>query len=547
MEGANATSTPSTTKKSSKMTRPPPPPPPPAPAEDDDEAFWKDEPAGVQQTGAAAGGYEGGRPPPPPVPQGPPSSSSAPSKPASAPSAERRNRTESGDAGEAENASRKRDLKPLFEQHIDKAAIEKGLLDKTLIRGTLRISAAKPSSAFFQPDGCKAKEHDLIVAGRAARNRAVHGDIVIVELIKEGEAALRGSAKADAEEEVDEEEEQKLLQWLRPPPGLGPDSGSSDEEEVCFGGGVMSENKVEGEPKQSKGGKKGGGKGKRKGGDDRPPMQHAMVVAIADPKGRERVMVCTLHPNAKGRPRKKEGEEEEAEEDAKPTDEVLEGDNVLRAIPTDTRMPWVLIQVNEVTKNVLNLPGKLDKYKLWPVQIVKWNETSHLPLGRLKGECLGTAGDLEAEERHALIEHELDTHDVDFDDDLQDEVDAIVRHADANFENEAAKRLDLRKAPNRKRVFTIDPATARDLDDAIHVDRVHGPAGEEQVEIGVHIADVGHFLKLGSIADKEAQKRTTSIYLINRVLPMLPHALCNHLCSLNPNEPKVSFSAFFST
>jgi len=74
------------------------------------------------------------------------------------------------------------------------------------------------------------------------------------------------------------------------------------------------------------------------------------------------------------------------------------------------------------------------------------------------------------------------------------------------------------------------------------VDRVPGGT---QVEIGVHIADVGHFLKVGSIADKEAQRRTTSIYLINRVLPMLPHALCNHLCSLNPNEPKVSFSAFF--
>jgi len=61
----------------------------------------------------------------------------------------------------------------------------------------------------------------------------------------------------------------------------------------------------------------------------------------------------------------------------------------------------------------------------------------------------------------------------------------------------------------------------------------------------VHIADVAHFLKPGSIADDEAQRRTTSVYLLGRVLPMLPHALCNFLCSLNPNEPKLSFSAFF--
>merc|ERR1719181_752143 len=140
-------------------------------------------------------------------------------------------------------------------------------------------------------------------------------------------------------------------------------------------------------------------------------------------------MVCTLHPNIKGR----KGDTAEGVGD----DIVLEGDNVLRAVPTDARMPWILIQVNEVTKQVLNIPGKLDKYKLWPVQIVKWNETSHLPLGRLKGECLGTAGDLEAEERHALIEHELDSHDVDFTEEEIDEVNAIVKHADANFESEA--------------------------------------------------------------------------------------------------------------
>lgn len=69
--------------------------------------------------------------------------------------------------------------------------------------------------------------------------------------------------------------------------------------------------------------------------------------------------------------------------------------------------------------------------------------------------------------------------------------------------------------------------------------------GKNQIEVGVHIADVGHFLKLGTVTDTEAQRRTTSVYLIGRVLPMLPHGLCNHLCSLNPNEPKLSFSAFF--
>ncbi|CAJ1358446.1 unnamed protein product, partial [Effrenium voratum] len=138
----------------------------------------------------------------------------------------------------------------------------------------------------------------------------------------------------------------------------------------------------------------------------------------------------------------------------------------------------------------------------------------------------------------ALLANELDDHDVDFPDEELDEVDEIVKKARESFEEEAKQRMDLR----HMRIFTIDPKTAKDLDDAIHVDDL--PA-KNQIEVGVHIADVGHFLKLGTVTDSEAQRRSTSVYLIGRVLPMLPHGLCNHLCSLNPNEPKLSFSAFF--
>ncbi|CAE7947479.1 dis3l2 [Symbiodinium sp. KB8] len=220
------------------------------------------------------------------------------------------------------------------------------------------------------------------------------------------------------------------------------------------------------------------------------------------------------------------------------TGEVLKDDRFIRAVPTDKRLPTMLLQINNVTTKALRLPGKLDRFQLWPMQIQVWNETSKHPLCRLQGSCLGRAGSLEAEERHALIANELDSHDVDFCEEELDEVDQIVQAAQRDFESEAASRMDLRQ----KRIFTIDPATAKDLDDAIHVEDLKGKG---QIEVGVHIADVAHFLKLGSITDEEARRRTTSVYLIGRVLPMLPHGLCNYLCSLNPNEPKLAFSAFF--
>jgi ribonuclease R len=89
--------------------------------------------------------------------------------------------------------------------------------------------------------------------------------------------------------------------------------------------------------------------------------------------------------------------------------------------------------------------------------------------------------------------------------------------------------------------FTIDPETAKDFDDALSLELLKNG----NYEIGVHIADVTHYVKEGSELDKEAAKRTTSVYLVDRVLPMLPEKLSNGVCSLRPNEDKLTFSAIF--
>ena len=104
-------------------------------------------------------------------------------------------------------------------------------------------------------------------------------------------------------------------------------------------------------------------------------------------------------------------------------------------------------------------------------------------------------------------------------------------------EEEISRRRDFREILT----MTIDPATARDFDDALSFRRLeHG-----QVEVGIHIADVTHFLSEGSLLDQEAFRRSTSVYLVDRVCPMLPENLSNDLCSLNPKEDKLTFSAVF--
>ena len=104
-------------------------------------------------------------------------------------------------------------------------------------------------------------------------------------------------------------------------------------------------------------------------------------------------------------------------------------------------------------------------------------------------------------------------------------------------EEEIEQRLDLRDTL----CFTIDPHDAKDFDDAISYEELE----EGEIRIGVHIADVTHYVKPGTALDNEAYLRSTSVYLVDRVCPMLPEKLSNELCSLRPHEDKLCFSAMF--
>ena len=117
-------------------------------------------------------------------------------------------------------------------------------------------------------------------------------------------------------------------------------------------------------------------------------------------------------------------------------------------------------------------------------------------------------------------------------------LDEAARVKDLMRETEDAKRLDLRK----KFIFTCDPVTARDYDDALSLETDR----RGNRILGVHIADVSHYVRPGSAIDREAYKRSTSVYFCDRVVPMLPEELCNGVCSLVPNEDRLAFSVFMT-
>ncbi len=163
-------------------------------------------------------------------------------------------------------------------------------------------------------------------------------------------------------------------------------------------------------------------------------------------------------------------------------------------------------------------------------KITEWPEGAKNPIGEIV-EVLGSTGDNETEMHAILAEFNLPYA---FPKDVEEEAASL----DAGITpEEVAKRRDLRDILT----FTIDPADAKDFDDAISY-RVL-PNGN--YEIGVHIADVSHYIIDGTRLDEEAQARATSVYLVDRVVPMLPEALCNGICSLRQDEDKLTFSAVF--
>ena len=163
-------------------------------------------------------------------------------------------------------------------------------------------------------------------------------------------------------------------------------------------------------------------------------------------------------------------------------------------------------------------------------EITDWPSDSKNPFGKIT-EVLGDAGNNDVVMHSILFEYDLPNE-------FPSEVEAIADKI--NFEldsEEIKKRRDMRNVLT----FTIDPHDAKDFDDALSFEVL--PNGN--YEIGIHIADVSHYMEPGSILDEEAYNRATSVYLVDRVVPMLPEKLSNGVCSLRPNEEKLTFSAVF--
>ncbi|MGN0238240.1 MAG: ribonuclease R [Lepagella sp.] len=163
-------------------------------------------------------------------------------------------------------------------------------------------------------------------------------------------------------------------------------------------------------------------------------------------------------------------------------------------------------------------------------RIIQWKDDEMNPRGEII-DILGSKGENNAEMHAILAEYGLPYR-------YPENVEKAANKIDAGItDEEVARREDFRGVTT----FTIDPRDAKDFDDALSIRQL----ANGNWEVGVHIADVTHYVRPGSVIDKEAQKRATSVYLVDRTIPMLPEHLSNGICSLRPDEEKLTFSAIF--
>ncbi|XP_039622249.1 DIS3-like exonuclease 2 [Polypterus senegalus] len=401
----------------------------------------------------------------------------------------------------------------IFESYMSFEDVSAGLKRGELIQGTLRINPKKFQEAFINsPDGCR----DIFMDGIVARNRALNGDVVVVMLLPREQWK---TLKLDKEDELVLGTKKQSL--LAENVNCMKHSNSADER---YSPDIIIEEHID------------------SNGEDQElvsEMQRMHVSTLACPNNarlpasKQDTISSTINPEKFLQRTAKVVYIVEKKHSRAVTGfiKLLPEKRYAMFSPVDHRVPRVNIPLASCPADFPMRPEDYCK-TLFICRIVDWHENSNFAEGQLL-KSLGQAGEIEPETEGILSEY-----DVDFSE-FSEEVLACLPQALPWVipAVEYQKRRDLRA----ECIFTIDPVTARDLDDALSCKQL----ADGNFEVGVHIADVSYFVEENSALDFIASRRATSVYLVQKVIPMLPRLLCEELCSLNPMTDRLTFSVIW--
>ncbi|WRT68713.1 uncharacterized protein IL334_005693 [Kwoniella shivajii] len=396
--------------------------------------------------------------------------------------------------------------KSLFAPYLPQASLPPLLQAGKLVVGVLRVNKKNRSDAYVATDVLEA---DIYICGSKDRNRALEGDIVAVELLDVDEV---WGTKKDKEEKKRKKEENAVYD-LKPSAAKKLEKKKDDVEVEGQGLTLFEDEEVN---------------------DETKPTYAGHVVAVVErmPGQLFSGQLGVLRPSSAATKEKQDLERRERDGDrGGRRDENEQRPKIVWFKPTDKRVPLIAIPTEQAPSDFIDNPDDYNN-KLFVATIKRWPITSLHPFGTLVEE-LGPIGDTEVETSALLKDCNFPTEEFT---DLT--MKCLPPLPWSIPEREYEVRTDLRD----ERVFTIDPPTAKDMDDALSVKKNE----DGTIAVGVHIADVSYFVKANTAIDRDARKRATSVYLVQRAVPMLPPQLSEELCSLVPDVERLTFSAMFT-
>ncbi|XP_064313553.1 DIS3-like exonuclease 2 isoform X1 [Phalacrocorax carbo] len=424
--------------------------------------------------------------------------------------------------------------KSIFEAYMSKEDVSAGLKRGELIQGPLRINPKKYHEAFIpSPDGTR----DIFIDGVVARNRALNGDIVVVKLLPKEQWKVIKPDGSDKETEATYESDvpEDMLGTCIPRETVKDDAESPDviieaqfDDSDAEHGQDHSQDTLADDIKKlsldtgEKVKAAGIGGVHRTKQDDGPKVNDPRLLPEKFLQRTAKVVYILEKKHSRA---------------ATGFIKLLADKNseLFRRCamfsPVDHRVPRAYVSLADCPPDFVTRPEDYSNM-LFICRIVDWKEDSNFATGQL-AKSLGQAGEIEPETEGILTEYG-----VDFSDFSSEALECLPQSLPWVISpGEMAKRRDLRK----ECIFTIDPSTAKDLDDALSCKQL--PDGN--FEVGVHIADVSYFVLEETALDKVASERATSVYLVQKVIPMLPKLLCEELCSLNPMRDRLTFSVMW--
>ncbi|GAB7350840.1 hypothetical protein MBLNU459_g1372t1 [Dothideomycetes sp. NU459] len=423
--------------------------------------------------------------------------------------------------------------KTLFTPYLPQATLPALLGDGQLVAGILRVNKKNRSDAYVTTTDLDA---DIFICGSKDRNRALEGDLVAVELLDVDE--VWGQKR-----EKEEKKKRKDMTDSRGASITAVNDATTQPESSAAEGGIRRRGSLKQRPTQKKNddveveGQSLLLMEEDEINDEQKPLYAGHIVAVVERVAGQMFSgsLGLLRPSSQATKERQEAERHGRDGGNYRNQPERQQDRpkIVWFKPTDKRVPLIAIPTEQAPKDFVD---KHQDYanKIFVACIKRWPITSLHPFGTLV-EQLGEAGDLKVETDALLRDNNFGP------DDFSDAVIKNIGYDDWSVSGDGETALESRRDFREEQTFTIDPNGSKELDDAIHFKNLD----DGHVEIGVHVADVTHFVKQSSLVDREAKKRGTGVYLMNRSVNMLPPKLSADICCLSPGQERYTVSVIF--